>query len=121
MAQLCALYDAIWQAPCLIAGMALRITIEENGQAMVLKLEGRVVGPWVDELDHLWDRTSASLAARKLSLDLRDTTFADAGGIRVLRAIYSQTDAAILTNSPWTQYLAEEITRKSENQMTPEV
>jgi hypothetical protein len=96
--------------------MALRITVEEDEQAMVVKLEGRVVGPWATELDRLWEQTSPGLAQRRLSLDLRETTYADAGGIRVLRAIYSQTNAAILTSTPWTQYLAEEVTRKNQNQ-----
>ncbi len=95
--------------------MALRITVEENEQAIVVKLEGRIVGPWAAELDRLWEQTSPTLASRSLSLDLRETTYADAGGIQALRAIYSQTKAAILTSTPWTQYLAEEVTRKGEN------
>jgi hypothetical protein len=100
--------------------MALRITVEENSEAMVVKLEGRIVGPWVAELDRLWAQTSPSVASRRVSLDLRETTYADAGGIRVLRAIYSQTEAAILTSTPWTQYLAAEVTRKNEIEVSPE-
>jgi anti-anti-sigma regulatory factor len=99
----------------LLLGMALRITVEENPQAIVVKLEGRLVGPWAAELDRLWEQTAPKLAARDLSLDLRETTFADAGGIRILRAIYSATGARILTSTPWTQYLAEEVTRKNRN------
>ncbi|MFP5276743.1 MAG: hypothetical protein ACLGPM_06490 [Acidobacteriota bacterium] len=78
---------------------------------MTLKLEGRLTGPWVGELAHLWEQTSPQRAGRKIALDLRATTFADAGGIRVLRSIYSQTGATLLTATPWTQYLAEEIAR----------
>jgi hypothetical protein len=51
------------------------------------------------------------VSSRQLSIDLRETTYADAGGIQALRTIYSQTGAAILTATPWTQYLAEEIKR----------
>jgi hypothetical protein len=43
--------------------------------------------------------------------DLRNTTDADAIGIRLLREIYSQTAARFLTGNPWTKYLAEEIIR----------
>jgi anti-anti-sigma factor len=100
--------------------MALRITVEQNAETMVVKLEGRIVGPWAEELDRLWTQTAPSLASRKVALDLRDTTYADAGGIRVLRAIYSQTEAAILTSTPWTQYLADEVTRKNGNHNSPE-
>ena len=78
---------------------------------MTLKLEGRLTGPWVDELAHLWEQTSAQRGERKIAIDLRATTFADAGGIRVLRSIYSQTGATLLSATPWTQYLAEEIER----------
>jgi anti-anti-sigma regulatory factor len=100
--------------------MALRITVQESADTLVVKLEGRVVGPWAVELDRLWEQTSPSLASRKLSLDLRETTYADANGIQILRAIYFQTEASILTSTPWTQYLADEITRKIETPVSPE-
>jgi anti-anti-sigma regulatory factor len=93
----------------------LRITVEENPEAIVLKLEGRLTGPWVEELDRVWEQTAPALHARKLSLDLRETTFADAGGIRILQAIYSQTGARIIAGTPWTQYLAEEVTASKSN------
>jgi anti-anti-sigma regulatory factor len=93
----------------------LRITVEQNSDAMTFKLEGRVAGPWVAELNHLWEETAPHLDQRKLSIDLRATTYADAGGIRVLRAIYAQTGANVLAGTPWTQYLAEEITTDSRN------
>jgi anti-anti-sigma regulatory factor len=93
----------------------LKITVEENSQTIVLKLEGRLVGPWVEELDRLWEQTAPGLNERKLSLDLRDTTYADAGGIRVLQAIYSQTGAEILAGTPWTQYLADEVKTTQNN------
>ncbi len=85
---------------------------------VVLKLEGRLAGPWAAELGRLWEEKAPALSKKKLSLDLRETTFADAGGIRVLKAIYSQTGAAILTGTPWTQYLAEEVTRKNSQPAT---
>jgi anti-anti-sigma regulatory factor len=98
--------------------MALRITVEENAEAMTIKLEGRVTGPWVAELDRLWEQASLTLASRQLAIDLRETTYADADGIRALRAIYSQTQAMVLTSTPWTQYLAEEL--KGECQKPPD-
>lgn len=78
---------------------------------MTLKLEGRLTGPWVGELALFWEQTSPARAGRKVALDLRETTFANAGGIRVLRSIYAQTGATLLAGTPWTQYLAEEIAR----------
>ena len=89
----------------------LRITVEENAKTIVMKLEGRVTGPWAAELGRLWKETGPTLANRKLALDLRGTTYADAWGIRELKDIYSQTKAEILTATPWTQYLADEVKR----------
>ncbi len=90
----------------------LRISVEEKSDAIVIKLEGRVAGPWANELGRLWEEKAPAAGGKKLSIDLRGTTYADAGGIKVLRAIYSQTKATILTDTPWTEYLAEEVTRK---------
>ena len=90
----------------------LRITVEQNAKTIVMKLEGRITGPWAAELGRLWKQTAPALAERKLSLDLRETTYADAGGIRNLKEIYAQTEAEILTGTPWTQYLADEVKRK---------
>ena len=78
---------------------------------MVLKLEGRLAGPWVAELDRLWAQTSPARGERKIVLDLRQTTYADGKGIRMLRTIYRATGAELVTASPWTQYLAEEVQR----------
>ena len=60
----------------------LRITVKENSEAVVLKLEGRLTGPWVEELGHLWEQTAPGLNERKLSLDLlsvapRDFSYLD--------------------------------------------
>ena len=74
-----------------------------------MTLEGRVAGPWVDELNRTWAETSQRLGTRTLSLDLRNLTFSDAGGKQALRKIYAQTHAQLITGSLWAQYLAEEI------------
>jgi anti-anti-sigma regulatory factor len=99
----------------------LRITLEEKSDAVVLKLEGRLAGPWAAELDRLWEEISRDIAQKKLSVDLRETTFADASGIRILKAIYSQTGAVFLSGTPWTQYLAEEVASNNSHQTGPEV
>jgi hypothetical protein len=110
--------DELWRAPCLYrnngagrAKVVLRITIQETSQAVTLKFEGRLAGPWVAELDQLWEKTGRTLNARNLSLDLCDTTYADTDGIRALHAIIAQTGATILSSTPWTQHIAEEVMR----------
>jgi anti-anti-sigma regulatory factor len=104
-----------------VGQQVLRITLEEKSDAVVLKLEGRLTGPEAAELGRLWEEQAPAFAQKKLSLDLRETTFADAGGIRILKAIYLQTGAAILSGTPWTQYLAEEVASKNSQPAGSEV
>ena len=87
----------------------MKITIQEQDQKIEIKLEGRVAGPWVAELNRVWLEKAPTVGQRTLSIDLQNITYADAGGKQALRDIYAQTHAALIANSPWAQYLAEEI------------
>ena len=98
----------------------LRITIEQNAEATLIILEGRIAGPWVAELGRSWTELAPTMGTRKLSIDLRNTTYADASGIRALRDIYLKTAAEFVTSTPWTEYLAKEITRQSAIQIDEE-
>lgn len=87
----------------------LRITIQETNDAMAIKLEGRIAGPWAAELGHAWAEAAPRLASRKLTLDLRDVTFADREGKQVLKDIHTQTGAGLVVSTQWSQFLAEEV------------
>ena len=89
----------------------LRISIEQTDGSVTFILEGRIAGPWAEELGRSWWGLTPPLSARKLLLDLRNATYADRTGIGVLRRIYSETSAELLTSTPWTKYLAEKIVR----------
>ena len=93
----------------------LRITFDQNSDTMTFKLEGRVAGPWATELYRLWEEEAPNLDRRRLSLDLCSTPYADAGGIRVLKAIYAQTRADVIVSTPWTRYLAQEVMADTKN------
>jgi anti-anti-sigma regulatory factor len=89
----------------------LRITINQSEQGAVMKLEGRLAGPWVAELSRTWKEQAPLLASKKLFLDLRDVTYSDARGTQALRDIYGQSGAELLSGNPWTRFLAEEVKR----------
>lgn len=88
----------------------MRITIQEKPEALEMTLEGRVAGPWASELDRVWLESAPRLRSKKLVIDLHNVTYADASGKQVLRDIYSQTHAELIATTPWTQFLAEEVT-----------
>jgi hypothetical protein len=61
------------------------LKISQSGKgnhSITLKLEGRVVGPWVGELRRVCETLLTE--GRALKLDLADMTFADADGVTVL-------------------------------------
>jgi hypothetical protein len=58
----------------------LRITIQRTSDVVLLKLEGTVKGPWVDELQMAW-LTSAKMAGEQpVSIDLGAVSCIDARG-----------------------------------------
>ena len=62
----------------------LRISIiSESDQVIAYHLEGRLVGPWVDELRRIGDDALAQNKA--LTLDLEGVRFADHQGIALLQ------------------------------------
>jgi anti-anti-sigma regulatory factor len=101
--------------------LTLRISIVQTTVSVAITLEGRIAGPWATELGRSWSELAPPLGPRKLVIDLRDATYADEAGLKVLRDIYSETSAEFLTSTPWTKYLAEEVTRGSAIQVEEEL
>jgi hypothetical protein len=93
----------------------LRITIRESASAETIQLEGKIVGPWVEELSRAWHSVEPLLGSRELHLDLRGIAFVDKEGRRLLREIYQKTNAFFLANSPLTQYYADDAMQKHPN------
>ena len=85
----------------------LRITVVESwARAVRLRVEGRLAGPWVEEL-----RTTCNVHTGpepvQLSLELEDVTFADASGIAYLKELREQ-GVALLRVSPFLSELFQE-------------
>jgi hypothetical protein len=91
----------------------LRITIHDGAMARTIQLEGKIAGPWVEELGRTWHSLAASLGSKKLHLDLRDVAFIDDKGRQLLREIYQGTNADFVSNSPLTRYYAEDAMQQS--------
>jgi len=89
----------------------LRITIHEDAGGMTMELEGRIAGPWVDELDRTWQSLEARGKSEGLRIDIRNVGFVDAKGKEVLRRIYQETKASFLANTPLTEMYAAEAKR----------
>jgi len=58
----------------------LRITIDEGKDAVVLRLEGQLIGPWVEDVEQCWRKAFETLGSRTVQVDLSAVNFMDASG-----------------------------------------
>ena len=66
----------------------LRITwLSRKGRGLTLKLEGQILGPWVDALRAA---CAARCRHRRLCLDLTAVTYMDAAGVQLLRELMAE-------------------------------
>ena len=86
----------------------LRITIDKNSRTTTLRIEGRLTGPWVDELERTWRAVTPEPAATHIAVDLTDVTFACEAGKRLLEQMYGQ-GAILKTSRCATRGMVEEI------------
>jgi anti-anti-sigma regulatory factor len=89
----------------------LRITIKASKEMQTIQLEGKIVGPWVEEFDRAWHALETDVS-KSLRLDLCGVDFVDDRGRRLLQDIYRKTHASFLANSPLTHYFADEAMRQ---------
>jgi anti-anti-sigma regulatory factor len=95
--------------------MMFRITLQEEPAGTTLRLEGRVVGPWVAELTRSWPALISSPGSRKLLIDLCGVTHVDRDGMRILAEIHETTGANFVADTPMTKYFAAEARRDKKN------
>ena len=68
----------------------LRITVVESSEiAVTLRVEGRITGPWVEELRTVCNVHTSSDDVQ-LSLDLADIAFVDTAGVSLLKELRSR-------------------------------
>jgi hypothetical protein len=94
----------------------LRITVQEDGAPWRLHLAGRLDGVWVGETEKTW--RSAPVAGRLVEVDLREVTWIDESGQRLLRAM-NQTGACFIAKGVAMEALVEEITGKRARRTQP--
>jgi anti-anti-sigma regulatory factor len=61
-----------------------RITATSGDEGVVLRLEGRLSGAWVDELDACWHAVLETQQGRPIWIDLREVDGIDAAGRALL-------------------------------------
>lgn len=88
----------------------LKITTLVKAKSTVLRLEGRLAGPWVQELELCWDSTVGMTTNHPLSVDLSAVTYVDSEGKDLLKKIHKQ-GATLVASGCLTSCIVNEIVR----------
>ncbi len=65
----------------------MKATQTQMGERIVIRVEGRLAGPWVAELDQSWSEAAATRGSRTLEVQLADVSFVDDAGKQLLRKL----------------------------------
>jgi anti-anti-sigma factor len=91
----------------------LRISLNTDAEVTVLKLEGKLSGPWVEELERTWCEATSKTAADSVVVDLSDVTYIDSGGKKLLGCLFRQ-GAELQNGSLMTRFIVNQI-KQAEN------
>ena len=86
----------------------LKITIHNTTNTATLNVEGKLAGPWVDELERSWRAVKDDSPEKPVIVDLCDVTFVDAKGRILLSSLYEQ-GACLRTFGCMVKGVVEEI------------
>ena len=92
----------------------LRVTTTSQNQTITLKLEGKLAGPWVQEVTRVWDDTAQSPRSDYV-VDLWSVTFIDIPG-QALLATMSRQGAQLIAADCLTRNIVDEIQKRCDSQ-----
>jgi hypothetical protein len=85
----------------------LKITTHRSDDSTRITLEGRLVGPWIEELERCWREAEQTAAGRRLILDLTGVTFVEQEGKALLTRIY-QAGAELIASGCCMRSIVED-------------
>jgi anti-anti-sigma regulatory factor len=88
-----------------------RITVHDDPDAVTLRLEGKLAGPWAREAEACWQRTLAGQRRPRLRLDLMGVTLIDDAGKALLIAAHAH-GAELVASGCLTRAIVAEITNQ---------
>jgi len=84
----------------------VRITAETHKDRVIWRVEGSLRGPWVDELEKVWQ--SARDSGKHLSLNLENVSYVDDAAIELLTRMF-QDGTELLASGPYMTAIVQEI------------
>jgi hypothetical protein len=95
----------------------LRIYLHDQIPVTSFVLEGKLVGPWVKELEKTWRSVLASYPSRMMLVDLADVSFIDSEG-RALLSRMRKRGARLLSTGVLVNAIVAEIDAEQRNRQS---
>lgn len=92
----------------------LKITTNRDSLSTTFKLEGRLAGPWVEELERCWTSAANQPEKHPFYLDLSGVTYVDAVGKDLLKTIHRE-GATLVASGCLMSCLVREITQAGQS------
>jgi len=96
----------------------LRITIQRADDDVVMKLEGWLAGPWVDELEACWCQARTAGGGR-VRVDLRSVCQVDAAGRELMTRMH-RAGAAFVASGCVMPEVVREVTESARGDRSPQ-
>ncbi len=96
----------------------LRITVHDQPRTLTFQLEGKLAGPWLQELEECWEHSLAQRRKLIRRVDLTGVTFIDPAGRACLSAMHRQ-GAEFIAPDCLTKAVVAEITQTPEPESGP--
>ena len=93
----------------------MRITLQREAGVLIFGLEGKLVGPWVQELELCWRAAVGTPLSYPVRVDLSAVTFIDAPGKALLAQLYRE-GAELVASGCLNKCIVEEIRQSKEQQ-----
>jgi len=93
----------------------LKITATDNDNRRILMLEGKLIDPWVAELEKSWDE-ARSLGSREVLVDLKDVTAISQHGENVLYRMMAEGAKFFCCRGVLTRHVVNQLQRRREPQ-----
>ena len=96
----------------------LRIIVQTTSRVTTFRLEGRLIGPWVEELRECWRRARSVLQSKSFVVDLTAVNFLDAAGEELLALLHDQ-GAELVAAGPMTTAIVQQIASRNRSGAVP--
>jgi hypothetical protein len=86
----------------------LKITLHDSSRELRFKLEGKLSGPWVRELQQCWHTAASATQGRCTVVDLEEVDFVDPDGQLLLAEMHGR-GVRLVACTPLIRSLVEEV------------